>query len=111
MEQISYTSVIMDVEFNHSDLRQLACDGAFVGGYQPGVVRKYRKIITEMQAVENRLSLYEWKALHFEKLKGDRKGQYSVKINDQYRIIFLISKNKDEKTETIVILEIGDYHK
>ncbi|MBV8173373.1 MAG: type II toxin-antitoxin system RelE/ParE family toxin [Verrucomicrobia bacterium] len=25
---------------------------------------------------------------HFEKLEGDRKGQYSIRINDQFRVCF-----------------------
>ncbi len=40
----------------------------------------------------------------FEALKGDRKGQYSVRINDQYRICF-----KWEK-EHAAAVEITDYH-
>ena len=39
-----------------------------------------------------------------EALKGDRKGQHSIRINDQYRIYFVWSK--DGVTE----VEIADYH-
>ncbi|MDJ0688315.1 MAG: type II toxin-antitoxin system RelE/ParE family toxin [Xenococcaceae cyanobacterium MO_188.B32] len=39
-----------------------------------------------------------------EALKGDRKGQHSIRINDQYRICFVWSK--DGVTE----VEIADYH-
>ncbi|RPH60907.1 MAG: plasmid maintenance system killer protein [Chloroflexi bacterium] len=39
-----------------------------------------------------------------EALSGDRKGQYSIRINDQYRICFLwINLGPDE-------VEIVDYH-
>ena len=37
-------------------------------------------------------------------LKGDRKGQYSIRINDQYRICFVWSDNGVEN------VEIVDYH-
>ena len=40
----------------------------------------------------------------FEALKGDRKGQYSVRINDQYRICFHWTDNGSED------VEITDYH-
>ena len=43
-------------------------------------------------------------ANHLEKLDGDRKGQYSIRINDQYRICF----NADGNIFTNV--EIVDYH-
>jgi proteic killer suppression protein len=39
-----------------------------------------------------------------EKLKGDRAGQYSIRINDQWRICFKWSANKAKD------VEIVDYH-
>lgn len=39
-----------------------------------------------------------------EKLKGDRAGQHSIRINDQWRICFKWSGNKAED------VEIVDYH-
>ncbi len=41
---------------------------------------------------------------HLEKLKGDREGQYSTRINDQYRICF-IWRDGDAYN-----VEIVDYH-
>lgn len=41
---------------------------------------------------------------HLEQLSGDRKGQYSIKINDQYRICFV------EKDNNFFDIEIVDYH-
>jgi proteic killer suppression protein len=42
----------------------------------------------------------------FEALKGDRKGQYSIRINDQWRICF----EWPEGTKGPSNLEIVDYH-
>ena len=42
----------------------------------------------------------------FEALKGDRKGQYSIRINDQWRICFEWPKG----TPGPVNVEIVDYH-
>lgn len=42
----------------------------------------------------------------FEALKGDRKGQYSIRINDQWRICFQWSDNSPGPTN----VEIVDYH-
>ena len=39
-----------------------------------------------------------------EALKGDRVGQYSIRINDQYRICFYWRENGPEE------VEITDYH-
>lgn len=43
-------------------------------------------------------------ANHLEKLKGDREGQYSIRINDQYRICF------EWKDGDAYQIEIVDYH-
>ena len=42
--------------------------------------------------------------LRLEKLKGDRTGQYSIRVNDQYRICF---EWTDDGAENV---EITDYH-
>jgi proteic killer suppression protein len=39
-----------------------------------------------------------------EALKGDRKGQYSIRINDQHRICFLWAEGEPDE------VEIVDYH-
>lgn len=44
-------------------------------------------------------------ANHLEQLAGNRKGQYSIKINAQYRLCFSIENQND-----FVNVEIVDYH-
>jgi proteic killer suppression protein len=43
-------------------------------------------------------------ANHLERLHGNREGQYSIRINDQYRICFDVSGNN------FFNVEIVDYH-
>ena len=43
-------------------------------------------------------------ANHLEKLIGNRKGQYSIRINKQYRIVFIFKDNNCYDVEII------DYH-
>ena len=42
----------------------------------------------------------------FEALKGDRKGQYNIRVNDQWRICFEWPENSPGPTS----VEIVDYH-
>ena len=42
----------------------------------------------------------------FEKLKGDRAGQFSIRINDQWRICFLW----DDEAKGFAKVTIVDYH-
>ena len=41
---------------------------------------------------------------HLEALAGDRKGQHSIRINDQYRICFVWNDGGAEQVEVV------DYH-
>ncbi len=66
--------------------------------------RKARIKFARLGAVISMQDLQEIRGNRFEKLTGDRKGQYSIRINDQYRICF-----KWEK-ENAVDVEIVDYH-
>ena len=45
-------------------------------------------------------------ANHLEPLSGDRIGQWSIRINDQWRIVFVPSENGEDYYE----IEIVDYH-
>lgn len=66
--------------------------------------RKAQIKLARLGAVTSMQDLQEIRGNRFEKLKWERQGQYSIRINDQYRICF-----KWEK-ETAVDVEIIDYH-
>ena len=63
----------------------------------------YRKLVFLEHAQEVR-DITEWRSLRFERLKGDRLGQISIRINDQYRICF---RWHDGAAHDVEIL---DYH-
>ena len=63
----------------------------------------------KLDRVEAAVALRDLAALpgnRFEALKGDRKGQYSIRINDQWRICF----EWPEKSPGPMNVEIVDYH-
>jgi proteic killer suppression protein len=66
--------------------------------------RKAQIKLARLGAVTSMQDLQEIRGNRFEKLKGKRKGQFSIRINDQYRICF-----KWEK-ENAADVEIVDYH-
>lgn len=63
----------------------------------------YRKLILLDNATTLQ-TLAAWPGLRFEKLSGDRKDSYSIRINDRFRICFYW----DGANATLV--EIVDYH-
>ena len=66
---------------------------------------KARIKLARLGAVTSMQDLKEIRGNRFEKLSGDRKEQYSIRINDQYRICFKWKK------ENAFDVEIIDYHK
>ncbi|MTE03647.1 MULTISPECIES: type II toxin-antitoxin system RelE/ParE family toxin [Lactobacillus] len=58
-----------------------------------------------MDAASNINDLRIPPANHLEKLVGDREGQYSITINDQYRICFTV-----QTPNYFYNVEIVDYH-
>ena len=75
-------------------------------GKLPSVLHKaaYRKLVflDNAQALQD---LTDWRSLQLEKLQGNRRGHYSIRINDQYRICFRWS-GRDA-----LDVEIVDYHR
>ena len=98
----------MRVEFADDDLERLLYDADFVPRWPKGVVKKYRMRMQFILQSPDERAFREMKGFHFEALKGKRKGQHSIRLNRQYRIVFRFDGAKEEKR--IVILSIEDYH-
>jgi proteic killer suppression protein len=98
----------MEIEYRSTDLERLACDGGFTAGYSVAVITKFRMRIQAISAADDERTFYALKSLHFEKLKGDRAGQYSMRLNDQWRLIVEFKKQPSGKI--VVVIEIADYH-
>lgn len=98
----------MRIVFDDDELALIETDEAGTTGFPVGVIKSARRKLTVLRAAIDDRSLRNWKSLHYEKLKGDREGQRSIRLNDQYRMVFKL----DEETEpqTITILTIEDYH-
>ena len=79
-----------------------------VPGLGPEVTRAFRKKVGFLAAAESELDLRNYRALRFEKLKGDRAGQYSIRLNRQWRLILRIED--DVSGRLLIIVEIVDYH-
>lgn len=63
-----------------------------------------RRKLTQINRVNEVAELAIPPGNRLERLKGDRSGQYSIRINDQYRVCFLW---KDGYADEV---EITDYH-
>ena len=71
-----------------------------------GIERPARLKLDRVEAAHTLKDLAALPGNRFEALKGDRRGQYSIRINDQWRICF----EWPEKSPEPMNVEIADYH-
>ncbi|MEE9229625.1 MAG: type II toxin-antitoxin system RelE/ParE family toxin [Acidobacteriota bacterium] len=98
----------MEVEFEHPQLDRLETDPAFDAGFSAGVVKAYRKRMQLIRNAPDERDFYQLKSLHFEKLKGKRSGQHSMRLNEQWRLVIQLIGKPPNKA--VRILSIEDYH-
>ncbi len=104
----------MEVIFSDEKLRLLYQEGKERGKpvFGEAVVKSYIKKIDILASVNNSRELTSFKSLHFESLRKEYKGFNSIRVNDQYRIVFKILKHRGgfETIEVAEIHELTDYH-
>jgi proteic killer suppression protein len=98
----------METEFKDRDLDRLETDAEFTAGYDRATVKAYRKRMQAIRAAIDERDLYAVKGNHFEKLKGDRSHQRSLRLNEKLRLIVEIKSGNPKNT--IVIVNIENYH-
>ena len=80
--------------------------------FQPQIIRKYIRIIDLMIELTDITSLLQYNSLNYEKLKGDKVGLSSIRVNDQYRIEFEEQIKDGEIIATICnITELSNHYK
>lgn len=98
----------MDVEFADEDWDRLETELDFNAGFSREIVRVYRKRLQAIRSAIDERTFYAMKSFHFEKLKGNRDHQSSMRLNDQWRLIIEIKPSQPKNV--IVVVGIEDYH-
>jgi len=98
----------MDVDFEDESLDRLEIDPTYSGRYGSDLVKAYRKAMQHIRAATDERTLYSRRAFRFERLKGDREGQFSIRLNKQWRLIVEIAGSAPNKV--VNVMEIADYH-
>ncbi len=98
----------MEIEYADAKLALIETDNAGATRLPVAVIRAARRKITALRAATDDRTLRNWKSLHYEKLKGDREDQRSIRVNDKYRIIFELDSEAEPQKATILAIE--DYH-
>ncbi len=97
----------MRVRFADAKLERVETDIEYGAGFGLDIVRAFRKVMAVIRNAADERDLYAIRSLHFEKLKGSRNQQRSMRLNRQFRLIVQL---EDIRGKTVVIIGIEDYH-
>lgn len=98
----------MEPEFRDIRLDRLETEAGFDGQYPPEIVTGFRKRMQQIRAAADERDFASQRSLRFEKLGGKRRHQFSMRINDQWRLILEFRGKGAGKV--VVIVAIEDYH-
>ena len=99
----------MEIRFADDDLDKLETDPRFAAGLPDAVVTSYRRAINYIRQAVDERDIRKRKSFHFEKLQGDREGQYSLRLNLQWRLVVQLEGKAPSKV--IVMCAVENYHK
>lgn len=98
----------MKVQHDDPKLQQLESVPGCTTKMDRSLVRAFRKALNLLRNVANETELYQWHSYHFEKLKGKRAHQRSLRLHNQWRLIVEIKE--EQGGNVIVVKGIEDYH-
>ena len=101
---ISVTIVLMIVRYRDRKTKRFA-DGNYVKEFS-GFARQAELRLERLEAATSLKDLAALPGNRLEALKGSRQGQYSIRINDQWRICF----EWPNSASGPINVEIVDYH-
>lgn len=106
----------MTIEFDQAYLKELYESGKCKSKkyrFQPNIVSKYIKCIDILIGAERIEDLFLFRSLNYEALSGDKNGISSIRVNDQYRIEFSVTKLNDKEPVITIctILELSNHYK
>jgi proteic killer suppression protein len=76
--------------------------------YSAAIIKAFRLRIQTIRGARDERDFYALKSLRYEKLKGKRSHQHSMRLNDQFRLILEYEGTGPDKT--VIVVEIADYH-
>ena len=106
----------MIVKFDKEYLSELYYEGKCSDKkhrYQPDIVKRYKRRIDTLNDASCIESLYRLNSLEYEVLSGDKEGISSIRVNDKYRIEFIVSQEEDGKALLTIcnIIELSNHYK
>jgi toxin HigB-1 len=98
----------MRFAFANRKLEALYLEGKGARKLPEGVYFAFLDAIAVITAIQDERELYDRPGLRPERLSGKRSGEYSLRLNKQFRLIYSIET--DSEGNLILLLNIEDYH-
>jgi len=98
------TGLHMEIEFQDKTLALVETDRAAELRLPFSVIASLRRKLVIIKAAPDDRTLRNWRSLHYEKMAGEER---SIRLNDQYRLIFTIAASG--ATTTMTILRVWDH--
>jgi proteic killer suppression protein len=98
----------MDVVFEDERLAKIETDQAAQTQLPVAVIQSARRKLNVIRAATDERTLRNWKSLHYEKLKGSRSDQRSIRLNEKWRLVFRLDERCSPPRVTVIAVE--DYH-
>lgn len=104
----------MIVSFEKDYLKQLyekGKTGEKKHRFQPQTVVRYKRCVDYLKAAGCKEHLFLFNSLHFEALKGDKAGLFSVRVDKQYRLEFRLQENAQQPVLTVChLVELSNHY-
>lgn len=93
--------------FKDKKLRDLYKEEKGAHKYGKDVVDAFFDVMAIIEAAVDERDIRKFKGLHYEKLKGNLAGLYSLKLTGQFRLI--LERRKDKKGRWLFIIKIDPH--
>jgi len=104
IQAVGFVGGLVIVSFKDK-MTEAAFDGRGVKGFPIGLLKVTRRKLEAVNAAAVLSDLASPPGNHLEALSGDRAGQHSIRVNDQFRICFIWTDAGPAEVEFV------DYHK
>ena len=97
----------MQIAFLDSNLEDIYYERRRLN-YHPDLIRLFQKRVNYLYKIKDLNDLKDQKSLNLEKLQWSRKGELSIRLNAQWRLVFKIMG--DGQLQVIWILELSKHY-
>lgn len=98
----------MEIEYRDKRLALIPTERAAESKLPVSVIKSLREKLIVISAAPDERTLRNWKSLRYEQLKRDRRGQRSIRLNQQFRLLLEVDDSRS--SPKAILLGVEDYH-